>query len=77
MSNILYLILATVIGYFFGAIPVGFLLVKLTKGIDLRRFGSGRTGGTNSFRAGGVAVGVLTTVLDVVRYSSPCSIWGV
>jgi glycerol-3-phosphate acyltransferase PlsY len=73
MSNILYLILAAAIGYLFGAIPVGFLLVKLTKGIDLRQFGSGRTGGTNSFRAGGVAVGVLTSVLDVVK--AACGVW--
>lgn len=73
MSNILYLILSAVIGYLFGAIPVGFLLVKLTKGIDLRKFGSGRTGGTNSFRAGGVVVGVLTSVLDVVK--AACGVW--
>jgi glycerol-3-phosphate acyltransferase PlsY len=73
MSNLLYLILAAAIGYIFGAIPVGFLLVKLTKGIDLRQFGSGRTGGTNSFRAGGVAVGVLTSILDVVK--AACAIW--
>ena len=67
------MILAAAIGYLFGAIPVGFLLVKLTKGIDLRQFGSGRTGGTNSFRAGGVVVGVLTSVLDVVK--AACGVW--
>ncbi|MGD8583795.1 MAG: glycerol-3-phosphate acyltransferase [Chloroflexota bacterium] len=73
MSNIIYLLLSATIGYLFGSIPVGFLLVRLTKGIDLRQFGSGRTGGTNSFRAGGVAVGVLTSVLDVVK--AACGVW--
>jgi glycerol-3-phosphate acyltransferase PlsY len=73
MSNILYLLLSAVIGYLLGAIPVGFLLVRITKGIDLRDFGSGRTGGTNSFRAGGVAVGVLTSILDVVK--AACAVW--
>jgi glycerol-3-phosphate acyltransferase PlsY len=73
MSNVLYVLLAAAIGYLFGAIPVGFLLVKLTKGIDLREFGSGRTGGTNSFRAGGVAVGVATSILDVVK--AACGVW--
>jgi glycerol-3-phosphate acyltransferase PlsY len=73
MSNILYLLLSAAIGYVFGSIPVGFLLVKFTRGIDLRQFGSGRTGGTNSFRAGGVAVGVLTSVLDVVK--AACAVW--
>lgn len=73
MSNLFYVLLSAVIGYLFGAIPVGFILVKLTKGIDLRDFGSGRTGGTNSFRAGGVAVGVLTSILDVVK--AACGVW--
>ncbi|UCG26262.1 MAG: glycerol-3-phosphate acyltransferase [Chloroflexota bacterium] len=73
MSNIFYLLLSAVIGYLFGAIPVGFLLVRIVKGIDLREFGSGRTGGTNSFRAGGVIVGVLTSILDVVK--AACAVW--
>jgi len=73
MSNVFYVFLSAAIGYLFGAIPVGYLLVKITKGIDLREFGSGRTGGTNSFRAGGVAVGVLTSVLDVLK--AACGVW--
>jgi glycerol-3-phosphate acyltransferase PlsY len=73
LSNLLIVLLSAAIGYLFGAIPVGYLLVKATKGIDLREFGSGRTGGTNSFRAGGVAVGVLTSVLDVVK--AACGVW--
>lgn len=73
MSDIVYVLLSAAIGYLFGAIPIGYLLVKLTKGIDLREFGSGRTGGTNAFRAGGVAVGVLTSVFDVVK--AACGVW--
>jgi glycerol-3-phosphate acyltransferase PlsY len=67
MSIFIYLILSALIGYFFGAIPVGYILVRITKGIDLREFGSGRTGGTNSFRAGGVWIGVVTSILDVLK----------
>lgn len=73
MSNLLFLALSGLIGYLFGAIPVGFILVKLTKGVDLREFGSGRTGGTNSFRAGGLLVGLLTAVGDVLK--AACAIW--
>ncbi len=73
MSIFIYFVLAALIGYLFGAIPVGYLLVKLTKGIDLREYGSGRTGGTNSFRAGGVAVGILTSILDVLK--AACGVW--
>jgi glycerol-3-phosphate acyltransferase PlsY len=73
MSNALYLLLSAAIGYLLGAIPVGFLLVRLSKGIDLREFGSGRTGGTNSFRAGGVVIGVITSILDVLK--AACGVW--
>jgi glycerol-3-phosphate acyltransferase PlsY len=68
-----YLLIAALIGYLFGALPVGYLLVKATKKVDLRRIGSGRTGGTNSFRAGGLAVGVLTSVGDVLK--AACAVW--
>ena len=73
MSIFIYLILSALIGYLFGAIPVGYIVVKVTKGIDLREFGSGRTGGTNSFRAGGVWIGVLTVILDVLK--AACGVW--
>jgi glycerol-3-phosphate acyltransferase PlsY len=68
-----YLALSALIGYLFGAIPVGYALVKVTKNIDLRDFGSGRTGGTNAFRAAGLTVGILTAVGDVLK--AACAIW--
>ncbi len=73
MTVAVYLFLSALIGYLFGAIPVGFLLVKATKNVDLREFGSGRTGGTNSFRAAGLMVGILTSVLDVLK--AACAVW--
>lgn len=63
----IYLAAAGLIGYILGAIPFGFLFVKLTKGIDLRDVGSGRTGGTNSLRAAGLGVGFLTFLMDVAK----------
>jgi glycerol-3-phosphate acyltransferase PlsY len=65
--QILYLVLAGVIGYLCGSIPFGYIYVRLFKGEDLRTIGSGRTGGTNSFRAAGLGVGVLTSLSDVVK----------
>lgn len=73
MLSSVYFVLSALIGYLFGAIPVGFLLVKAIKGIDLRSVGSGRTGGTNSFRAGGVTVGILTSIFDVLK--AACGVW--
>jgi glycerol-3-phosphate acyltransferase PlsY len=52
-------------GYLLGSVPFGFLIVKLIKGIDIRTYGSGRTGGTNVYRAAGIVPGVLTALLDV------------
>jgi glycerol-3-phosphate acyltransferase PlsY len=75
MSTGVSLILSGLIGYLFGAIPSGYLLVKIRKGIDLRQFGSGRTGGTNSFRAGGIAIGVVTSILDVLK--AAVAVWSV
>lgn len=65
--NSLYILLAAVIGYFLGAIPFGAIYVKLFKGDDLTKVGSGRTGGTNAMRAAGWKVGVLTGFSDVVK----------
>ena len=65
--NVIYLFLAGFIGYVTGAIPFGFIFVRLVKGIDLREVGSGRTGGTNSMRAAGFTVGLITFLSDVLK----------
>lgn len=63
----LYMLLAIGAGYLMGAIPFGFLFVKLTKGVDLRDVGSGRTGATNSMRAAGFGMFLLTFAMDVIK----------
>lgn len=65
--NIIYFFIAGIIGYLAGAVPFGYLYVRAKKGINLTEYGSGRTGGTNSLRAGGVSVGVLTGLSDVFK----------
>jgi len=52
-------------GYVLGSVPFGFLIVKLTKGVDIRTIGSGRTGGTNAYRAAGFWAGLATALLDI------------
>lgn len=65
MVSIFYFLVAAFIGYICGAIPFGYLYVRLVKGIDIRTVGSGRTGGTNSLRAAGLGVGLATSFSDV------------
>lgn len=58
---------AVIIGYLMGSIPVGLLIVKATTGKDLRQVESGRTGGTNAFRAAGFWAGFATALLDTAK----------
>jgi glycerol-3-phosphate acyltransferase PlsY len=55
------------LGYLIGSIPVGYLVVRLMKGTDVRQHGSGRTGGTNVWRAAGLWPAILTTVGDFLK----------
>lgn len=65
--QIFYIVAAGLIGYLCGSIPFGYIYVRLFRGEDLTKIGSGRTGGTNSFRAAGLGVGVLTSFSDVLK----------
>lgn len=58
-------VVAAVWGYLVGAIPFGYLAVKLLIGKDIRSFGSGRTGGTNAIRAAGPVAGLFTAIGDM------------
>jgi glycerol-3-phosphate acyltransferase PlsY len=61
------LVFAAVVGYLIGAIPFGYIVIYVMKGQDIRRHGSGRTGGTNALRAGGSWAGVLTGAGDICK----------
>jgi len=61
------------LAYLVGAIPFGFLLVKIFTGQDVRAVESGRTGGTNSMRAAGFPIGLATSLLDILK--SACMVW--
>jgi len=56
-----------VIAYLLGSIPFGLIIGKLKGGVDIREYGSGKTGATNVMRTAGTKLGVLTVVLDVVK----------
>jgi len=58
---------ALILSYLVGSIPVGWIIVKLTTGRDIRFIESGRTGGTNVMRAAGFLAGLLTAVGDVLK----------
>lgn len=61
------LLLCIALSYLLGAIPFGLIIVKISTGKDVRQVGSGRTGGTNAMRAGGLIAGILTAIFDVLK----------
>ena len=65
--EILRYVIMIALGYLMGSIPVGYLVVKLAKGMDVRQHGSGRSGGTNVWRAAGPWPAILTTVGDLLK----------
>ena len=58
---------AVVGGYLAGSIPTGYWLVRLVRGVDIRRVGSRSIGATNVWRAMGWKLGVPTMVVDVLK----------
>ena len=63
ITNILLLFLA----YLIGALPFSILAGKLLKGIDIREYGSGNAGATNTFRVLGKKAGIPVLFLDVLK----------
>ncbi len=63
----LKIVMVLAVAYFIGAIPFGYIFVKMKTGRDVRQIQSGRTGTTNAMRAAGVWVGVATVVMDILK----------
>ncbi|HEK5903113.1 TPA: glycerol-3-phosphate 1-O-acyltransferase PlsY [Staphylococcus aureus] len=61
------IIVMLLLSYLIGAFPSGFVIGKLFFKKDIRRFGSGNTGATNSFRVLGRPAGFLVTFLDIFK----------
>ena len=55
------------VSYLLGSIPWGYMLLRWRMGVDVREYGSGRTGTTNVLRTGGGATAVVVLSLDVVK----------
>ncbi len=53
--------------YLFGAIPFGYIIVKLCKRVDIREYGSKNTGATNVGRVLGKKMALLVFLLDAFK----------
>ncbi len=63
MNYVLY----AVIGYFIGCLNFGMIVPKIMYRKDIREYGSGNAGATNTFRVFGKIAGVIVLVLDMAK----------
>jgi glycerol-3-phosphate acyltransferase PlsY len=59
-------LLIAAVSYLLGSIPFGYLLVRIFRGEDVRRSGSGNIGATNVSRKSPV-LGIITLLLDALK----------
>jgi acyl phosphate:glycerol-3-phosphate acyltransferase len=59
-------LLTAVFSYLLGSIPFGFILLRIFRGQDVRRTGSGNIGATNVARSS-PTLGLLTLILDALK----------
>ncbi|RYG05684.1 MAG: glycerol-3-phosphate 1-O-acyltransferase [Chitinophagaceae bacterium] len=67
--------LLIVIAYLIGSVPTAVWISKLFFGIDIREYGSGNAGATNTFRTLGSKWGVIVMVLDVLKGVAATSLY--
>lgn len=60
-------LLLIVIAYLIGSIPTALWLGRVYFGIDIREYGSGNSGATNTFRVLGSRWGSLVMVIDILK----------
>lgn len=61
------IVLCCVLAYLLGSIPSGLIVGKVFYNKDIRQFGSGNLGGTNTFRTLGVKAGIAVTLADILK----------
>ncbi|MBM3939797.1 MAG: glycerol-3-phosphate 1-O-acyltransferase PlsY [SAR202 cluster bacterium] len=55
------------LAYLAGSVPWGLIIVKVVKGVDVRRYGSGKTGMTNVLRTAGRTAAIVVFAADASK----------
>ena len=63
-------VLPILLGYSLGSLPLGYLVANRTKGIDLRRVGSGNVGAANVYRTAGFGTAIIVVLVDIAKGAS-------
>ena len=56
-----------IVSYLIGAIPYGLIIGFISRGVDIRKHGSGSTGATNVLRTIGLPLAIIVGILDVSK----------
>lgn len=67
--------LLIVVAYLIGSIPTAVWVSKYFFGIDIREYGSGNAGATNTFRVLGKTWGTFVMVVDVIKGVLACGLY--
>ena len=64
-------LVVSIICYFIGSIPIGYILTKVFLKKDIRDIGSGNIGATNALRTGNKTIGYATFFFDIIKAVIP------
>jgi glycerol-3-phosphate acyltransferase PlsY len=67
MDEIVWGIIAIVLGYLLGSIPTAYLATRVATGKDVRRLGGGNVGGLNVYREVGLLPAAVVGIVDVAK----------
>ena len=65
--NSIYSISALILAYLFGSIPTAVWIGQAFYGVDVREYGSGNAGATNTFRVLGKKAGIPVMLIDILK----------
>lgn len=63
--------LVAAIGYLLGSIPSGLIVGRVYRGLDVREYGSGKTGFTNTLRSLGWGAAIIVVTMDIAKGAIP------
>lgn len=64
-------LVCALLGYGLGSLPVGLIVGRVARGIDIRQYGSGKTGFTNVLRTAGARWGAVALIGDLAKGALP------
>ncbi len=67
---------AIIAGYLVGSIPFGVIIGRIASRVDIRDYGSGKTGATNVLRTSGRRAALLVVILDILKGAAAVGLAG-